>query len=83
MYSKFGVYSNFIFIADGEDKLIPMNKILGMKSHFLKKIHMKEIEKFSSKNNIEVHEFDTTDLKIPGGTVLNYLVGNSDAFSVI
>ena len=76
MYSSFSRFSNFIYIADEKDEPIPMKKIFGIKSNFLKKIYMEEIEKLSSKKGIEVREFKNTDFKMAGDVALNYLIEN-------
>jgi hypothetical protein len=76
MYATFSKYSNFVYITDQEDKPIPMLKVFGLKSNFIKKIYMDEVMKISAKKNKEPWDLSVSDLNKPGQTALVYLISN-------
>jgi len=73
MYSKFSSDTRYIYITDENDNPIPLKTAFGIKSDFLKKVYMNEVNKIAKINNTDYWLLHPSELKPAAKFTLNYL----------
>lgn len=76
MYSKFKTTTYYVYLADKDNKPIPMLKVTGMLTSLLKKINDHELRRHKKQIGKRIADFSWEDRRGPGEATLQFVFKN-------